>query len=221
MRAWYNGAMSNTPTANLPPLHGPFDPEAALAHLRAADATMAAIIDMVGPYTLHHEPQGFLTLVDAIVSQQISVKAADAIMKRIVAAIEPLTPEMILLRAPEDLRALGLSNQKARYILDLAAHVHNGTVDLTHLPSLDDEAIIRQLIQVKGIGRWTAEMYLIFSLGRADVLPVDDLGLRQGVQRAYQLDELPRSLQIHAIAAPWRPYRSVATWYLWRSLSVK
>lgn len=199
---------------------GAFDSAIALAHLRAADPIIAAVIAAVGPYTLTYEPQGFVTLVDAIVSQQISVKAADAIMKRIVAAVGPLTPQTLLAYSPEELRSLGLSNQKARYILDLSDKVANGVVDLAHLAQQNDEAIIKELIQVKGIGRWTAEMYLLFSLGRSDVLPVDDLGLRQGVQRAYALPELPRGPQIQAIALPWRPYRSVATWYLWRSLSL-
>ncbi len=197
-----------------------FDSAHALAHLRAADPIIAAVIDAVGPYTLKHNPQGFMTLVNAIVSQQISVKAADAIMKRIVDAVSPLTPQALLAYTPEALRALGLSNQKARYMLDLSDKVANGVVDLDHLSQQDDETIIKELIQVKGIGRWTAEMYLIFSLGRADVLPVDDLGLRQGVQRAYALPDLPRGPQIQAIAMPWRPYRSIATWYLWRSLSL-
>lgn len=194
------------------------DIDPALVHLCAADATLARLITAIGPYTLRRDAHGFASLVDAIISQQISVKAADAILARVVAAVETLTPAALLELGPERLRALGLSNQKARYVLDLAAHVYDGRLDLAHLDALDDEAVIAQLVQVKGIGRWTAEMYLIFALGRPDVLPVDDLGLRQGVQRAYGLAELPKGPAISAIAAPWRPYRSIATWYLWRSL---
>lgn len=192
----------------------------AVAHLRAVDPVMAKVVDTVGPFMLQPEAHGFATLVDAIVSQQISVKAADAIMRRLVDFVGPLSPQALLVHPVEALRAVGLSNQKARYMLDLAAKVQDGTVDLEHLPQLSDEVIIKQLVQVKGIGRWTAEMYLIFALGRPDILPVDDLGLRQGVQRYYQLDDLPKGPQIQAIAAPWQPFRTVATWYLWRSLSL-
>jgi DNA-3-methyladenine glycosylase II len=195
-----------------------FDAERAVAHLRGLGGPLADIIEQVGPFTLEPEVQGFATLVDAIVSQQISVKAAAAIMNRLVQTVGELTPPALLAFSPEALRSAGLSNQKARYVLDLAAKVADGTVSLDTLPQRDDETVIAQLVQVKGIGRWTAEMYLIFALGRPDVLPVADLGLRQGVQRAYELAALPGVRTIIAIADPWRPYRSVATWYLWRSL---
>jgi DNA-3-methyladenine glycosylase II len=187
------------------------------AHLRAADPVMAQIVAAVGPCTLSPKPAGFATLVDAIVSQQISVKAADAILRRVEAAAGELAPQALLALGHDALRASGLSNAKARYVLDLSERVADGRLDLDHLAQHDDEQIIQQLVLVKGIGRWTAEMYLIFSLGRPDVLPVDDLGLRQGVQRAYGLPELPKGPAIRAIAEPWRPFRSVGTWYLWRS----
>jgi DNA-3-methyladenine glycosylase II len=187
------------------------------AHLRAADPVMAQIVAAVGPCTLSPKPAGFATLVDAIVSQQISVKAADAILRRVEVAAGELAPQALLALGHDVLRASGLSNAKARYVLDLSERVADGRLDLDHLAQHDDEQIIQQLVLVKGIGRWTAEMYLIFSLGRPDVLPVDDLGLRQGVQRAYGLPELPKGPAIHAIAEPWRPFRSVGTWYLWRS----
>lgn len=195
-----------------------FEPSQALGHLCDADATLARIIAAVGPFTLQREPHGFYTLVDAIVSQQISVKAAAAIMARVAQAAAPLGPVTLLELGPERLRGLGLSNQKARYVLDLAARAADGRLDLDHLAALDDEAVVTELTRVTGIGRWTAEMYLIFALGRPDVLPVADLGLRQAVQRAYGLADLPQGPAIQALAAPWRPYRSVATWYLWRSL---
>jgi DNA-3-methyladenine glycosylase II len=187
------------------------------AHLRAADPVMAQIVAAVGPCTLSPKPAGFATLVDAIVSQQISVKAADAILRRVEAAAGELAPPALLALGHDALRASGLSNAKARYVLDLSERVADGRLDLDHLAQHDDEQIIQQLVLVKGIGRWTAEMYLIFSLGRPDVLPVDDLGLRQGVQRAYGLPELPKGPAIRAIAESWRPFRSVGTWYLWRS----
>ena len=195
-----------------------FDPERAVAHLRGLGGPLVDIIEQVGPFTLEPEAQGFATLVDAIVSQQISVKAAAAIMNRLVLTVGDLTPQALLAFTPELLRSVGLSNQKARYVLDLAVKVADGVVRLDALPQFDDEEIIAQLIQVKGIGRWTAEMYLIFALGRPDVLPVADLGLRQGMQRAYVLAALPDAQTMTALAEPWRPYRSVATWYLWRSL---
>ncbi len=188
-------------------------------HLCAADPRLAELITNIGAFQLQREGHGFATLIDAIVSQQISVKAANAIMKRIVAHVGELRPETVLACTPESLRALGVSNQKASYILDLASHVASGKLDLDRLAQLDDESVIAQLVQVKGIGRWTAEMYLIFSLGRPDVLPVADLGLRQAVQRLYALEELPKAAQIRSIAEPWRPYRTMATWYLWRSLN--
>ena len=198
----------NTPT---------IDAAQAEAHLRAADPVMARIVAAVGACTLVPKPAGFATLVDAIVSQQISVKAADAIMRRVDAGAGELVPQALLALGHDALRSLGLSNAKARYVLDLSERVADGRLDLGHLARHDDETIIQQLVLVKGIGRWTAEMYLIFSLGRPDVLPVDDLGLRQGVQRAYALPELPKGPAIRAIAEPWRPFRSVGTWYLWRS----
>jgi DNA-3-methyladenine glycosylase II len=189
----------------------------AIAHLEAADPVMAALIAQVGPCTLEPESHGFITLVDAIVSQQISVKAANAIMARITALVGEMTPQNLLARTPDELRAAGLSNQKARYVLDLAAHVADGRLDLAVFPELDDETIIAQLTAVKGIGRWTSEIYLMFALGRLDVLPADDLGLQQAVQQAYALDRVPKGVELRLIGEAWRPYRSVASWYLWRS----
>ncbi len=195
------------------------DATQAIAHLRRADATLRAIIDAVGTFSLRPHSEGFATLVNAIVSQQISTKAAAAIMRRLEAAVGDLLPARILALAPDDLRAAGLSNQKARYVLDLAAQTHSGALDFARLEDCTDESVIDQLTQIKGIGRWTAEMYLIFGLGRVDVLPVADLGLRQAIKRAYLLDELPDGAAIRSIAEVWRPYRSIAVWHLWRSLN--
>jgi DNA-3-methyladenine glycosylase II len=188
-------------------------------YLCGADPRLAELISAIGAFRLQRESQGFHTLIDAIVSQQISVKAANTVMKRIVAHVGELHPEALLGYTPESLRALGVSNQKAAYMLDLASHVASGKLDLDQLCQLDDESVIKQLVQVKGIGRWTAEMYLIFSLGRPDVLPVADLGVQQAVQRIYGLEKLPKAAEIRSIAEPWRPYRSMATWYLWRSIN--
>jgi len=181
---------------------------------------MARAIERVGPCTLIPNPQLFETLVDAIISQQISVKAADAIMGRLRAALQAeanstISPEALLLLEEDTLRAVGLSPQKMRYIRDLTERVANGQLDLERLSELDDEAVISELVKVKGIGRWTAEMMLIFSLGRPDVLPVDDLGFLEGVREAYSLEIRPTPQEMRERGEVWRPYRTFATWYMW------
>ena len=194
----------------------------AIAHLRAADPVLARIIDTVGPYHLRRDPGHFYALFSSIVSQQISVRAAAAVMRRVQALFPPdegLTARGVVALGTDPLRAAGLSGQKTRYVLDLAERVAGASLDLERLAALDDEEIIDALTQVKGIGRWTAEMFLIFSLGRPNVLPVDDLGFRTAVKRHYELAELPRRDDLHALGARWAPYRTVATWYLWRSLN--
>ena len=196
--------------------------DAALAHLRAADQVLARLIDQIGPYALQRDPGHFYALLSSIVSQQISVRAAATIMGRIEALFPDgtsVTAAGVLALGTEPLRAAGLSGMKTRYVLDLAERVAVGQLDLDHIATLDDEAVIAELVQVKGIGRWTAEMFLIFSLGRPDVLPVADLGLRAAVRLHYGLAELPTRDESHALGAPWAPYRTVATWYLWRSLA--
>jgi DNA-3-methyladenine glycosylase II len=190
--------------------------EHAIAHLRAADPILAAVIDTVGAYEFAPGAHGFHTLADAIVSQQISVKAAAAIMGRLEALLGEVAPERLLDVTHEELRAIGLSGQKARYLRDLAERAALGALDLAALPELDDDSVIAQLTAVKGIGRWTAEIYLMFALGRPDVLPADDLGLRYAVQQFYQLPAPPPSAELRRIGEAWRPYRSVASWYLWR-----
>jgi DNA-3-methyladenine glycosylase II len=188
-----------------------------IAHLQAADPVLAQVIAAVGPCTLEPSTQGYATLVDAIISQQISVQAAAKIMARLQEQLGELTPATVLARSPEELRAVGLSGQKVRYLYDLSERVADGRLDLDQLPSLDDEAAIAALDAVMGIGRWTAEMYLIFALGRLDILPIDDLGLRQSMQYIYQLPNPVTPAILRSIAEPWRPYRSIATWYLWRA----
>ncbi|HMA34695.1 MAG TPA: DNA-3-methyladenine glycosylase [Chloroflexia bacterium] len=202
-----------------PPTPNPF--LGAAAHLRAADPVLAGLITAHGACTLTPEPDLFAALADSIISQQISVKAADAILRRFRALLPTgaLDPAAILALPEASIRAAGLSGAKVVYIRDLAAHVVDGRLDLGALATAPDDAVITALTAVKGIGRWTAEMFLIFALGRLDVLPVGDLGLRRAVQRRYALPDLPTPAFLITLATPWRPYRSVATWYLWRSLA--
>jgi DNA-3-methyladenine glycosylase II len=195
--------------------------EAALAHLSAADPVMARLINERGPLQLSYTTDYFFTLLDAIASQQLSSKAAATIVNRIKALVPHLDtpdPQSILDMPDEVLRAAGLSWKKVSYVKDLARHVASGELDLEHISQMDDEEIIKELVAVKGIGRWTAEMFLIFSLARSDVMAVDDYGLQVAMQRLYNLPALPRPAAMREIAEPWRPYRSYASLYLWRSL---
>lgn len=220
--------MSESAAAIAPPSATPrqLDPalsEAGGAHLRAVDSRLAAIIDAIGPCRLTLEPNLFFALVDAIVSQQISIKAAASILARIQALYTPApfpTPELLAATPEETLRAAGCSRAKALYLKDLAGRLVAGTLDLERLPALPDEEIIQQLTAVKGIGRWTAEMLLIFSLGRPDVWPVDDLGIVTAVQGLYDLPARPTKRELLARGEPWRPYRTIASWYLWQSRRV-
>jgi len=185
--------------------------------LRELDPAFAAIIDAVGPLTVRLAEDRFAELAASIVSQQLSVKAADTIWRRF-EALGPVTPESILGYAEEDMRSVGLSGAKTRYVRDLALHVADGRLDLSVVDELDDEAVIEALTAVKGIGRWTAEMYLIFALGRPDVLAVDDLGLRRAGGWLLQLERPATREELAEAGDRWRPYRSAASRYLWASL---
>jgi 3-methyladenine DNA glycosylase/8-oxoguanine DNA glycosylase len=187
-------------------------------YLRRVDAALVPIMEVVGPFKPRIVTERFLALVRAIVAQQISTKAAASIFERLVNLLpgQKLTPMSVANLSHEELRSAGLSTAKATYVHDLAAKVSDGTVHLEQIHELDDESVIQSLIPVKGIGRWTAEMFLIFSLGRPDVLPVDDLGLRVGIQRLDGLSEQPSKAAVKERGAIWAPYRSVATWYLWQ-----
>jgi DNA-3-methyladenine glycosylase II len=168
-----------------------------------------------------HE-DAFVALLHAIVSQQLSTKAASTIAGRFDALFDGKpTATAVAHVHDEQLRAVGLSSQKVRYIRDLCACIEDGTLPIGTLNELPDEHVIQSLTQVKGIGRWTAEMFLMFRLHRPDVLPVDDLGILKAVQRAYGLRKIPRPERLMKIGEPWRPYRSVACWYLWASLGNK
>lgn len=188
-------------------------------HLSRRDPVMKQIVGKIGPCTLQTEPDRFALLVRSIVSQQISGKAAKSISTRLIEATGKagLTPKGILKLSEEKMQAAGLSTAKRRSIRDLAEKVAGGEVLLADIHEREDEEIIAHLVPVRGIGRWTAEMFLIFSLGRMDVLPIGDLGLRVGVQRHYGLTEPPKKDELTEIAAPWQPYRSIATWYFWRT----
>jgi DNA-3-methyladenine glycosylase II len=194
--------------------------EQGVKHLRRADPVLSKVIRKAGPFAMKLKRDRFQALVFSIVSQQISGKAALAIRQKLIDRLGPdgFTPAYISMLPLEDLRSVGLSKQKASYILDLAQRVNAGTLPLERLARMSDEAVIEALIQVKGIGVWTAHMFLMFSLGRLDVLPHGDYGVRSAMQRLYGLDELPNRQTCHRIAESWRPYASIASWYCWRSL---
>jgi len=191
----------------------------ALQHLRQADPVMAGIIERVGEYAIQFREPDFETLVRSIVYQQLSGRVASVIFGRLVAAAGgTLTPASILNLRPSRMRTLGLSTQKTAYIRDLARHTRDGAVVFEELPDASDDEVIRRLTQVKGIGVWTAHMFLMFALRRHDILPTGDLGIRNAMRKAYGLAEMPTPAEMEEIGARWRPYCSVATWYLWRSL---
>lgn len=191
----------------------------ALVHLRRADPVMRAIIDQVGPCQIRFRDPDFETLVKSIVFQQLSGRVANVIFGRVAAAVGgKLTPENILKLRPARMRSLGLSSQKTAYIRDLARHTRDGRVVFEDLHGLSDDLVIERLTQVKGIGVWTAHMFLIFALRRLNVLPTGDLGIRNAIRKAYAMAALPDPAEMETLAQPWCPYRSVASWYLWRSL---
>lgn len=191
-------------------------------HLRKADPVMKALIRQVGPFTLRPMRDRFTMLVRSIVSQQISTAAAKTILNRLLEACDAtsFTPERLLQFDLDQLRSLGVSRQKATYLLNLCEKSVTREIDLSSIGRCRDEEVIAQLTQVKGIGRWTAEMFLIFSLGRLDIFPFDDLGIRAAMARQYRLDEYPNKATAAEISEPWAPYRTIASWYLWRSLEL-
>ncbi len=193
----------------------------AVAHLIAADPRWTPVIERVGPCRLRPRRDRFGTLVRAIIGQQISTKAAASIDARLRALTgDPHRPEALLSAGETVLRSAGLSGVKARYVLNLSEHVASGRLPLARIGRWDDETIIARMTEVKGIGRWTAEMFLIFALNRPDILPVADLGVRVGLRDHHDLPDLPGPKDCVTLAEPWRPYRTVAMWYLWRKLDV-
>jgi DNA-3-methyladenine glycosylase II len=192
----------------------------AINHLKKADPVMAAIIAKAGPYRVGYRDPVFQTLVRSIVYQQLNGKAALTIFNRLAEAakVNPMTPESILKLRPQKMRAVGLSKQKTLYIRELARLTRDGEIQFERLPEMEDAAIIETLTRVKGVGVWTVQMFLMFALQRPNVLPVGDLGVRAAMKKAYGLAELPKPDEMQRIAEAWHPYRSVASWYLWRSL---
>lgn len=194
--------------------------DAGIAHITTVDKELALTVQTVGPVTFQPHTDYYATLVDAIVGQQLSGQAADTIMGRVKAAYGGKTPSPTqILEAPDQsLRDLGLSWAKVSYLKDLALAVEEDRLHLSQLSERSDDEIIRELVAIKGIGEWTAQMFLIFCLGRLNVLPTGDLGIQKGIQRIAGLDHLPRPAEMAAITAErgWEPYRSIACWYLWR-----
>jgi DNA-3-methyladenine glycosylase II len=183
------------------------------------DPLLGRLIKRVGPCTLQPGGEVFASLARAIIAQMISTKAANAIASRVQTTLQPhgLTAAAIAAASEETLRGAGLSRAKIAALKDLAQRTIDGALPLKHLVARSDEEVIASLVAVRGIGRWTAEMFLIFALGRLDVLPVDDFGLRAGVRDVYALPNLPSRTELRERGEVWRPYRSIATWYFWRS----
>ena len=194
----------------------------AVNHLKNCDPVLRAIIERVGPYRMEYSVPEFPSLAEAIVYQQLNGKAAVTIFKRFSdLAGNPLTPEGILKLTDEQLRSVGLSKQKSSYLKDLAAKTASGLLNFAALHELSDEEVIVHLTQVKGIGVWTAHMFLIFSLRRPNILPTGDYGVQVAVKKHYKKRKLPKPKDMEKIARAWEPYRSVACWYMWRSLDIK
>jgi len=194
----------------------------AVNHLKKSDPVLRAIIERVGPCRMEFGAPEFCSLAEAIVYQQLNGKAAVTIFRRFAAlAGDPLTPEGILKLSDEQLRSVGLSRQKSAYLKDLSAKTAGGLLDFARLHELTDEEVIQHLTQVKGVGVWTAHMFLMFSLQRPNVLPTGDYGVQVAIRKYYRKRKLPKPKDMEKIARAWEPYRSVACWYMWRSLDIK
>ncbi|MEO8025945.1 MAG: DNA-3-methyladenine glycosylase [Bryobacteraceae bacterium] len=190
----------------------------AVEHLKSRCPRMRVVIEAVGPCRMKFlEPQ-FSTLARSIVFQQLSGKAASTIYGRLEAAAGEVTPERILALRPAKMRSLGLSRAKAEYVRDLARKTRDGEVDFAALAKMTDDDAVAHLTAVKGVGVWTVHMFQIFALRRPDILPTGDLGVRSAMKKVYELEELPKPDEMIRLAAPLRPYASVASWYFWRSL---
>lgn len=194
----------------------------AILHLRSCDPILCGIIEKVGPFRMEFSPPEFHSLAEAIAYQQLNGKAAETIFRRFTAlAGDPLTAQGILKLTDEQMRAVGLSKQKSSYLRDMAQRAASGQLDFSRLPDLSDDAVIEHLTQVKGVGIWTAQMFLMFTLKRQNVLPTGDFGVRMAIKKYYRKRKLPNPAIMEKIAKPWEPYRSIACWYLWRSLDLK
>jgi DNA-3-methyladenine glycosylase II len=194
----------------------------AVNHLKKSDPTMRGIIELVGPCRLEFEAPTFHRLAESILYQQLNGKAAATIFDRFTAlAGDPLTPDGILKLSDAQMRGVGLSRQKTSYLRDLSTKTKAGLLEFERMIDLSEEEVIAHLTQVKGIGVWTAHMFLMFMLGRPDILPVGDYGVQTAMKKHYKKRKWPKVAVMEKIAKPWAPYRSVACWYLWRSLDIK
>ena len=190
----------------------------ACKHLVKKDRVMKRLIPQFGEACLQSRGDAFVTLARSIVGQQVSVKAAQTVWDRFALLPRKITPANILKLKVDDMRAAGLSARKVEYIVDLALHFDNGALHVKKWSEMTDDAIIEELVAIRGIGRWTAEMFLMFHLMRPNVLPLDDVGLINGISRNYFSGEAVSRSEAREVAAAWAPYCSVATWYIWRSL---
>jgi DNA-3-methyladenine glycosylase II len=194
----------------------------AILHLKKSDPVMRGIIERVGVFRMEFGDPTFHSLAEAILYQQLNGKAAVVIFKRFIEQTgDPVTPEGILKLTDVQMRAVGLSKQKTAYLRDLAEKTKAGLLEFERLGELPDEEVIRHLTQVKGVGVWTAHMFLMFTLRRPDVLPTGDYGIQMAIKKHYRKRKLPKPKDMEKIAKPWSPYRSIACWYLWRSLDIK
>ncbi len=192
--------------------------EDACKHLVKKDRVMKRLIPQFGDVCLQTRGDAFTTLARSIVGQQISVKAAQTVWDRFAVLPKKMIPSNVLKLKVDDMRAAGLSARKVEYLVDLALHFESGALHVAHWQAMDDEAIIAELVAIRGIGRWTAEMFLIFHMMRPNVLPLDDVGLINGISQSYFSGEAVSRSDAREVAAAWAPYCSVATWYIWRSL---
>lgn len=194
----------------------------AINHLSNADPILRAIIERIGPYKIEYGPPEFHSLAEAIVYQQLNGKAAVTIFNRFAdLAGKPITPQGILKLSDAQMRSVGLSKQKSSYLRDMAERAVSGQLDFSKLHELSDEEVISHLTQVKGVGVWTAQMFLMFTLKRPNVLPTGDFGVQMAIKKHYNKRKVPNPVQMQKIAKSWEPYRSVACWYLWKSLDTQ
>ena len=194
----------------------------AITHLKKSDPIMRAIIERIGPCRMEYGPPEFHSLAEAIIYQQLNGKAAIVIFKRFAAlAGEPLTAEGILKLTDEQMRSVGLSKQKSSYLRDMAERAASGQLEFRKLHEMSDEEVIKHLTQVKGVGPWTAQMFLMFTLRRPNILPTGDFGVQMAIKKLYNKRKIPKPAQMEKLARAWEPYRSIACWYLWKSIDVK
>jgi DNA-3-methyladenine glycosylase II len=194
----------------------------AISHLKKSDPVLAGIIQRIGPCRIEYGEPTFASLAEAIVYQQLNGKAALIIFNRFAdLAGRPLTPEGILKLSEQQMRSAGLSKQKLSYIRSLAELTARGEVEFHRFPEMPDEEVIEELTKVKGVGTWTAQMFLMFTLHRMDVLPTGDYGIQAAIRKHYRKRKMPKPAVMEKIARPWAPYRTIACWYLWKSMDVK